>query len=110
MYEQDIRLNWRAAIVLDNGRQVVHGRLQRLGRKKVVVCADHNLSPGYRCNLAVMLPKSRADETGIVVEASATIAASVLSAMQFYITLDRVTFEGRAQALLDERLRILGKM
>lgn len=107
--DEGIRVNWRAAIVLDNGKQVVHGRLQRLGKRRIVVGADCNLKPGYRCDLALMLPKLRPEEPDRIVEGRGVIALSVLSSMQFHITLERIELEGNGDALLNEHIMLHGK-
>ncbi|HZW26058.1 MAG TPA: hypothetical protein VFF26_11290 [Gallionella sp.] len=110
MDEEDICVDWRAAILLDNGRRVVHGRLRRLGRGKAVVRADCNLKPGYRCNLALMLPKSRPEEPDRIVEGRGVVAYSVMSSMQFHITLERLELDGRGNEMVDEHIRLHGKV
>lgn len=110
MDEEDICVDWRAAILLDNGRQVVHGRLRRLGRGRVVVRTDYNLKSGCRCDLALMLPKSRPEEPDRIVEGRGVVAHSVMSSMQFHITLERLELDGRGDQIVDEHIRIHGKV
>lgn len=110
MDEEDIRVNWRVVISLDSGRQVVHGRLKRLGRGRVVVGTDYGLSSGCRCDLALMLPKSSPEEPGRIVEGRGVVAFSVMSSMQFHITFERFELQGNGEALVDERIRMSGKM
>lgn len=110
MDEEDIRVNWRAAILLDDGRQVVHGRLKRLGRGKVVVRTDCNVKPGRRCDLALLLPKSRPEEPDRVVEGRGVVALSVMSSMQFHVTLERIELDGCGDAMVDEHIRMYGQV
>lgn len=108
MNDDDIRVNWRAALLLDNGSQLVLGRLKRLGRGKAVVRADRNLRPGCRCDLALMLPKQSPDEPDRVVAGRGVVAHSILSSMQFHITLDRIELDGNGEAMVDEQIRQYG--
>jgi hypothetical protein len=107
MEEEDIRVNWRAAIVPGGDERPIYGRVSSLGRKQIVVKTDYNLMPGLRCNLALMLPKYRADEPVQYIEGRCVVAISVLSAVstQFHLTLDVLEMQGNGQALLEERIK-----
>jgi hypothetical protein len=107
MEEEDIRVNWRAAIVPEDSTPPIYGRLSKLGRKRMEVRTDHNLMPGYRCNLALMLPKYRADEPVQYVEARCVVAISMLSAVssQFHLTLDVTEMRGDGDMLLEDRIK-----
>lgn len=110
MNDEDIRVNWRATIIVQgNGARVIHGRLDRLGKGRVVIGADHNLSPGCRCYLALMLPKCSPNAASQIIQGRGVVSTSVLSSMQFHITLERLELEGNGEALLEEHIRMHGK-
>jgi hypothetical protein len=103
MDDEGIRVNWRAAIVPLNGERAIYGRLNRLSRNWVIVVLDHNLPRGHRCNLALMLPKSNPAVPNRFVEGRGEVAATVLSSMQFHITVKLLELDGDGETLLDEQ-------
>lgn len=107
MDEEDVRVNWRAALVPEDHTPPIYGRLSKLGRRRMEVRVDHNLMPGYRFNLALMLPRYRADEPVQYVEARCVVAISMLSAVtsQFHLTVDVTEMMGNGDALLEERIK-----
>lgn len=104
MENEEIRVNWRAAIVPLDGNRAVYGHLSTVGKRRAVVKLDHNLMPGYRCNLALMLPKNTPDEMPQYIEGRGVVAASVHSATQFHITLDWLELKGNGESLLREHI------
>lgn len=100
-----IRTSWRAAIVLGEGERVIHGRARRVGRSVVTVGTEHSLRPGYRCTLALILPRGTPGAAGQVVEGKAEVVVSVLSGMQFDITVKWLEMDDYCRRLLDEQLQ-----
>src|SRR5512133_2137518 len=105
MDDEGIRVNWRAAIVPQNGERAIYGRLNRLCRKRVIVVLDHNLPQGHRCNLALMLPRNSPAVPNRFVEGRGEVAATVLSSMQFHITVKLLELDGDGESLLEEQFR-----
>lgn len=104
MADDAICANWRAALVPLDGTQPLYGRLHRLAGGQLVVGTDHNLKPGYRCNLTLMLPKDRPDEPASCIAGSGVVVNSVLSSMQFHITLKWEVRDADGTRLLNERV------
>lgn len=100
-----IRTSWRAALVLGDGERVIHGRARRVGRSVVTVGADHDLRPGHRCTLALILPKEAPGAAGQVVKGKAEVVVSVLTGMQFDITVKWLEMDDYCRRLLDEQLQ-----
>lgn len=103
--DEEILVSWRAAIVPENGGQPVFGFLSKIGKRSAVMKTEQNLQPGYRCNLAVMLPKNRADDAVRVIEVPSRVSASVLTSTQFHISLDWLEMCWSDEALLEEYIR-----
>lgn len=109
MDDESVRASWRAAIVLGNGERVIYGRSNLVGRSKVIVGVDHNLRPGHRCNLALMLPKSRPDMAEQIIQGRGEVVTSVLSSMQFQVTVKWLDLDGEGEELLDELMQRTAK-
>lgn len=105
MYDDAIRVSWRALLAPLNGAQPVHGRLRALAKEKVVVGIDHNLMPGHRCNLTLMLPKEHPDEPGRFVAGNGVVLTSIQSSMQFHVTLKWEKLDPSGEKLLNEHVR-----
>jgi hypothetical protein len=108
--DEGVRINWRAAVLPNDGKAAIYGRLYRLSKSKAEVLMDRNLMPGYRCNLVLMLPKSDPDEAHQFIEGRSVVSAAVLSSMQFRITLDWLEMKGNGETLLQERLSMHRQM
>jgi hypothetical protein len=102
--EEEVRVNWRAAVVPANGGNPVFGYANKLGKSRATVRMDRNLPLGCQCELVLMLPKASVDAPNIFVEGESVVSASVLSEMQFHITFDWVELKGSGGALLAARL------
>lgn len=105
MEDESIRASWRAAIVPGNGGRVIYGRSNRVGKSNVVVGVDQNLKPGFRCNLALMLPKSRPDMAEQIIQGRGEVVMSVLSSMQFQVTVKWLDLDGNSEGLLDDLIQ-----
>lgn len=101
---EGIRVNWRAALLAENGQRTIHGRLIRLFKSRMVVEADQNLPSGYPCRVVLMYPKNRKDEADQFIEGSCVVANSVMSAMRIHITLERVQVQGEGEILLNKHI------
>ena len=86
----------------ENGGEPIFGCSRRVGKCRAVVRTDRNLPSGYRCNLALMLPKTRACEELRIVEVPAKVSASVLNAAHFHVTLELQHKLWSDEALLGE--------
>ncbi len=106
MNKEEIRVNWRAVIVPANGVSPVHGRLRKLGKDKLTMGSDHDLKPGHRCKLVLMLPKSKPEASSRFVEGNGMVLTSILSEEQFQITLEWERLSGNDDNLLDEQIRL----
>ena len=105
MDDEEIAVNWRAAIFSSEGAPPIYGRVSKIGKGGAVVKVDHNLLPGHQCSLAVQLPKSKPDEAMQLVEGYGVVLVSVLSSAQFHVTLQSLQIKGNGKALLDEQIR-----
>lgn len=105
MDQQEISVAWRAAIVPENGGEPIFGCLRRVGKSRAVVRTDQNLPSGYRCNLALMLPKNRACDELRIVEVPGKVSASVLNAAQIHVILELQHNRWSDEALLGEYIR-----
>ena len=99
-----MRVNWRAAIVLGDNKRVIHGRASRVGKSEVIVSADHSLRPGYQCTVALILPKDSLGSTGQVMKSNAEVVVSVLTGMQFNITLKWLEMDAYFKQFLEGML------
>ena len=110
MSNDGVRVSWRAAVLPGNGGAAMYGHLCRISKSKAVVRMDHNLSPGQRCNLVLMLPKRDASEPNHFVEGNCTVTATVLARMQFHVTFEWSEIKGNGETLLQERLGLHKQM
>lgn len=108
--DEEICVNWRAAIVPQSGGQAVYGRLRRLFRKRLIVVTDHNLRPGHRCNFALMLPKHGPAARSRFIEGRGIVISTVLSSMQFHSTVEVQEFQEDGEAELEGHIRVYGQM
>ena len=109
MAGDEIRVNWRAVIVPASGTRPLHGRLRKLSRNRITVSADHNLMPGHRCELAVLLPKDSPEVPNRYLEGSGVVLSTVLSAMEFHITVEWKALRANGEQMLAEQIRLHGQ-
>lgn len=110
MQQGEVRVSWRAAVLLRDGSPAIYGHLCRVGLSRAVVRMDHNLAVGQRCALVMLLPKKDADEPSRFVEADCTISHVLHSRMQFHLTLEWQALKGDGADLLQERLGMHSQM
>jgi hypothetical protein len=104
MDDENISVHWRASVMPLDGKQASYGRLSKIGKGMAIVKVGHNFHPGHRCNLSVMLPKSRPDEAPRFIEADGVVSVSVLSSFDFCVTLSPLKMKGNGRTLLDEQI------
>lgn len=108
--KEEIRVNWRTAVLLEDSDAAVWGHVCRIGKGRAVVRMDRNLSSGLRCRLVLALPKNDVAEPNCFVEADCIVSDSVHSMMQFHVTLDWLEMKGNGETLLQERLNAHKRM
>ncbi len=103
--QQEIPAVWRAAIVPESGGEPIFGFSSRVGKRRAVVNTDRHLPSGYRCKLALMLPKGRSHDEQRILEVPGSVSTSVLNATQFNIILNLQHNRWSDEALLGECIR-----
>jgi hypothetical protein len=110
MEGKEARVYWQTKIVLGKEGEIVHGRAHRVSKESAVISLDRNLTPGERCKLALMLPKESLDCEPLHVIGNAEVVMSVLSSMQFQITVRWLDMDESSKNKLSEQiLKIAGK-
>lgn len=105
MSNDNIRVNWRAAIIPPQHERPLYGRLAWVGRRRALVKMEHNLPVGLSCRLVLMLPKKAPDEVGQFVDGSCVVKHAILNGEYFCIELHWQNIAGDGNRLLEEQIR-----